>query len=58
MKKNHLFLFTFAFSRGSQLPIELEWSRRWLAIRRKKPVHAQEKNRILIEILAALYICQ
>ena len=58
MKKNHLFLFTFAFSRGSQLPLELEWSRSWLAIRRKKPVHAQKKNRILIEILAALYICQ
>ena len=56
MKKNQLFFFTFAFSRGSQLPIELEWSRRCLTIRRKKPVHAQKKNRILIEMLAALHI--
>ena len=58
MKKNHLFLLTLAFNSGSQLPMELEWSRSWLAIRRKKPVHTQKKNIILIEMLAALHIFQ
>ena len=58
MKKNHLFLLTFAFNSGSQLPMELEWSRSWLAIRRKKPVHTHKKNIILIEMLAALHIFQ